>query len=116
MAETWPATLPSPSPDGYGERPGAGPLRTEMEVGPPKVRRRTTTVVRQFDINLELTKAQIATLDTFYVTTLAGGVTEFDWTNPRTEAAATCRFVTVPVYTTTGGDGWQARFRMEVLP
>lgn len=35
MTVQWPATLPLPTVEGYGIRPGEAILRTEMEAGHP---------------------------------------------------------------------------------
>ena len=49
-------------------------------------------VGRAFGCQMLVKRADVATLDAFYMTTLAGGTLTFDWTHPRTGAAATCAF------------------------
>jgi len=44
MPVSWPATLPLPTVEGYGIRPGEAILRTEMEAGPARQRKRFTQV------------------------------------------------------------------------
>jgi hypothetical protein len=114
---TWPASLPQNLEiTGLQESPPNLTIRTPMEVGPPKLRRRATAGVRPIQGRQLLTKTQVATLDTFYVTTLAGGSLPFDWVHPRTQAAATFAFVSPPVYTPVGADAWYAALTLEVRP
>ena len=63
-----------------------------------------------------MTTAQVATFDTFFVTTLTDGTISFTWTHPRTGAGATLRFVEPPVYVPVGGDYWKAVIKLEILP
>ena len=115
---TWPGTLPT-SPEGpnYQESPPNTLIRTQMDAGPPKVRQRFTSGVRPLSFTWMLTKAQVATLDTFYVTTLFGGSLSFDGlAHPRTLAATTFRFTAPPTYVYLGPDVWRATTPLEILP
>jgi hypothetical protein len=79
----WPATLPQTLiMDGYGEAPGENQLRSNMEVGPAKMRRRATSAARKVSGSLILTLAQLAYFKTFYNTTLLGGTLRFTWLDP----------------------------------
>ena len=44
MTEVWPDRLPLPTIEGYGIQPGEAILRTGMEAGPARQRRRFTNV------------------------------------------------------------------------
>jgi len=91
---TWPTSLPDyPLIDGYAEKPQDQTIRTQMEAGPDKVRRRFTAGVREFSVKWTLTTAQVSTLDTFFHSTLDGGALQFDMTHPRTGASTSFRFV-----------------------
>ena len=68
-------------------------IETEMDAGPPKARRRYTAGIRMVRGTIRVTKAQRATLDTFWVTTLEGGTLAFEWIHPITLATANFRFV-----------------------
>lgn len=118
MAETWPITLPTaPEGPGYTEQPPATTIRTNMDAGPPKVRRRFTAGVRLFTFTWIMTKAQVAIFDTFYNTTLEGGsVSISGLAHPRTGAAATFRFAGQPSYVYLGPDAWRITTPMEILP
>jgi hypothetical protein len=113
----WPGTLPAAIlVDGTQEQAPKNTIRTEMDAGPPKVRQRFTAGIRPIKGSLKLTKAQVETLDVFYVTTLKSGSLRFDWTHPRTGAATEFRFTAPPSYTSQGQDTWTAQLELEVLP
>lgn len=89
---TWPATLPPPQADtsaAYGARGNV--IETAVESGAPKRRRRFTACEQAFTCTLKLTQAQYATLEDFYLNTLAQ-VLPFDWTDFRTGVTATYCF------------------------
>ena len=115
---TWPASLPQESlVEGFSEQAPNTLIRSQMEAGPAKVRRRFTSGPRNFDCQLYLSPAQVDALDAFYVSTLAGGALSFDWKHPRTQAAVTFRFVEPPNYKPVKrGAAWQAFLKLEVLP
>jgi hypothetical protein len=116
---TWPVSLPAaPMVQGLKESVPNTVIRTPMETGPPKLRQRFTAGVRPLTLPFLLTKAQVATLDTFYVTTLKGGSLTFDGLNhPRTGAAvSTWAFVKPPEYTPLGPDAWQTQLELEIRP
>jgi len=113
----WPATLPQDALiDGYDERPPETALRTPMDAGPAKVRRRFTAGVRVVSATEALTRAQVDTLDAFYLTDLQGGALSFDWTHPRTQAAVQFRFVAGPRYAPQSQTDWLAQLRLEIVP
>jgi hypothetical protein len=114
----WPA---APFPQelietGYSESPPNNLLRTNMDVGPAKVRKRTLANVRSISGQMTLTAAQVATLDTFFVTTTNYGADAFTWVNPRTGVTATIRFVNPPAYTSLEGGMYSVALSLEILP
>lgn len=115
---SWPSTLPQRVlSEGYQEIAPDMVLRSEMDAGPAKVRRRFTAAVRTVRCQIALTSAQVATLDSFYVGTLAGGSLTIDWVHPRTQAATTFRMRQPPQYTAeSGGSSWIAQLELEILP
>ena len=113
---TWPATLPQiPLRAGYGETFPDTAIRTEMGVGPAKIRRRISHNVRPLSVAFILTSAQVDILDEFYQTTTLGGALAFDHEHPRTGTAAELRFTGPPQISVVGGD-YLAEFGIEVLP
>lgn len=112
----WPDTLPqSPLADGYGETAPDNTVRTEMEQGPAKIRRRGTAAVRKLRFALLLDAAQVETLDDFYAETLAGGALAFTFPQPRGDGTVQCRFVKPPEYG-AAGKAFRAAMELEVLP
>ena len=113
----WPAALPQLSLlEGALEAPQDATIRSEMDVGPAKRRRRYTWSPRRFSVPLILTVAQVATLETFYVTTLGGGVDAFDWLHPRTAAAVSFAFVGRYQLLPIGAGYYQVMLELELQP
>lgn len=115
---TWPGTLPqSPDADGYTESPPDVLLRTQMDAGPPKVRRRSTAGPRSVGMRMTLSLDQVQTLDDFFWTTCQAGALPFDWVHPRTGNAATFRWRSPPRYEGSGSDeAWRATLDLEIVP
>ncbi len=113
----WPSTLPDTViSDAYQETPPDNLLRTPMDKGPAKLRRRTTTNVRNITCRDIYTTEQVATLDTFYVTTLQSGALAFDWEHPRTGSSVEMRFAARPTYTALSGRKYQVDYQLEIMP
>lgn len=98
------------------ETPPMNAIRSTMDRGPDKGRRRTTANVRPLSFKLFLTKADVAVFDTFFVTGTFSGVGEFSYTHPRTKESVTARFVQEPVYSERSGVGYEVSVALEVLP
>ena len=113
---SWPATLPDWSWEGLEEQPPDVAVRTEMDAGPPKVRRRHTTNARPFTGRVVLIKTEVATFDEFYVTTLKGGTLRFDYTNPRTGDTDDFLFAGVPKYRNIGPAQYEVAFNVFKMP
>lgn len=111
----WPSTLPLPLQEGYKELPPNTSIRTQMDSGPVKVRRRYTAGVRSYNFSMDLTLDEIGALDTFYVDTTRSGTLLFNWTDPRTSASVEARFIKEPEYTSMSNDG-RVYIQLEVLP
>ncbi len=118
----WPVSLPqSPRVSGFKEQLPETVLRTSMDAGPVKSRRRFTTGPTPVTIELYLTRAQVAILDEFFNDTCEGGALSFDWVNHRTKAPARYRFTSEPALTPqaasdTDGKIWSVSFSAEFLP
>jgi len=112
--ETWPVTLPQVLlSDGYGEKANPYVVRTDMEVGPTKARRRVSSGVTDIQGRLVLTTAQVVILDNFYLNTV-NCVDSFSWVHQRTKAASVYRFVEAPEYTHLEGK-WNVSLSLEIL-
>ena len=115
---TWPATVPLLLRDDFGEETPNNDLRRKTDIGPDKVRRRTTANPRA--VSGRIAMADLATknaLETFYasVSTAVG----WDWA---ALAAFTgggtpqFRFTRPPQYSKRGTLGWFAAVSIERLP
>lgn len=113
---TWPNTLPKPGPGGYSESLQSGLLRTDMEMGPPKVRRRFTATSTLIEMRMVFTAAELATLESFYKNDCLAGALPFDWNHPRTGAAIKARFVAPYSVGSVGRGYWPVSLQVEVLP
>ncbi len=86
MATPWPATLPG-MPFNVQDDLGESVVRSQPDLGPPKVRRRTSLGVRRVTLpGLVLTNTQRETFRVFYETTLANGSLAFEWDHPTDDA------------------------------
>lgn len=114
---TWPASLPQkPQSQGFRETVPEVIVRTDMDAGPAKVRRRFTAAVRNLQMTMEMSNAQIATFDTFFNDTIKGGALNFDFPDPRTGTTVDVRIVNTPQYRNIGGEYWGVELEIEVLP
>lgn len=113
----WPTGLPQAAEiDGYEETPPDLALRSRMDAGPPKLRRRFSAGETRIAGRLMLRLEQTETLLAFWRDTLAGGSLPFAWTHPRTGAACTMRFVSPPRLRHRAGPLWEAELSLEILP
>lgn len=112
----WPSTLPAPFLSSLQETPPNNVIRSSMDVGPAKVRRRTTANVRNLSFNLMLTPAQVEILDEFYLDDVSGGVLEFDYEHPRTGQSVSARFTEPPQYQEREGVVYSVSVSLEILP
>lgn len=108
---TWPTTIPI-TRENYTEEPADRVVRSNMDVGPQKVRRRSSVAIRPVSLKLFLTDAQLTTFDTFF---LANDSLVFDFTNPRTSAAERARFTSRPSYN-LNEKMWDVQVKIELLP
>ncbi len=79
MAETWPAALPSMNLTGWKYSRASSILKSEMEIGPPKRRRRTTAQLAKVSGTLTLSAPQFEIFRNFVETDLNGGIEEIIW-------------------------------------
>jgi hypothetical protein len=112
----WPATLPQQlEQDGYSEDLPNGVIRTNMDAGPAKVRKRYTAAVKPVSGQLVLTLTQVGILQAFFEDDCDYGASTFTWVHPSTGVAATCRFTSPPRLSARDGN-WVATVSFEVLP
>lgn len=89
---TWPSTLPPPLSNGYGETPPNNVISWSADRGATHTRLSGTSAPRYLRLSYKLSITDLATLDTFFVTTSAYGSLPFNFTHPRTGATVTAQF------------------------
>jgi hypothetical protein len=115
----WPNTVPySPVMASYQEQKQSQVLRSDMDTGAAKTRRRFTAAVVTVQVEWLWTETQFATFEAFFETDLEGGALPFDGVHPRTGAAAKIRFVDpyTPQYSGYPQTPWKVLAKLEILP
>jgi hypothetical protein len=116
---TWPSSVPfKPVLSSYQEQKQSQVLRSDMDIGPPKSRRRFTAAAVTVQLEWLWTVAQLSDFETFFETDLEGGSLPFDGVHPRTGAAAKLRFAEpyTPQYSGYEQTPWKVLAKLEVLP
>ena len=114
----WPATLPQVIwAEGYGESPADVLLRTSMDAGPAKIRRRFTAGVRPVTGKLKVTTAELDIFLAFYATTLLSGSLRFSWVEPRDNTTPVeMRFAELPEISVIDPTMYEVGMKLEILP
>ncbi len=113
----WPSSLPQrPTVGGYQERFAETVLRTAMDAGAAKLRRRFTTAPRQIELTFRMTAAQVAVLRSFYEETTGGGALPFDWVHPREGGVAEYRFMEAPRVSAATAVLFSVSLKLEQMP
>ena len=94
MAEIfWPDVLPSDFlADGLSIKPQSNVIRTKMDAGPNKARRRYTARTVLFSGRQRFDDDEFAIFEQFYKTVLADGVLRFNYKDPINNELAEFRF------------------------
>lgn len=111
----WPDSLPCALMNSYTESPPENTIRSQMDTGIPKLRRRSTAATRPISFSMSLTAAQYQLLDDFYVNDVFSGSIPFNYTHPVTGAAVEARFLERPQYRSQSGR-YLAAINLEILP
>lgn len=98
--------------DGYKETPPDNVIRSKMDVGPDKLRKRSSSNVRNISINLILTNELLEIFDAFY---LENAPVAFAFPNPRNEEIVQARFKSIPSYN-LNQTLWNVGVDLEILP
>ncbi len=99
----WPVELPQRLlMDSFQQQFESNTLRTEMDVGAAKLRRRVKTGYRPLSGSVRMTKAQLSQFIDFYEFDIQGGALPFTWIDPIFETVETFRFREPPRWETYG--------------
>ncbi len=116
MADLWPTTLPQePLVEGFSGTPQNTLIRTSMDAGPEKTRRRFTAASEYYTVSWIMTDAQFTTFRGFFNDTIAGGSEEFEMNHPVTGETVLVRFRGPYQFVSTGVH-WRISAEIEVLP
>jgi hypothetical protein len=91
----WPTTLPDCA-EQWTEKDRESLIRTPMETGPPKVRRRFTAPMREFTVTMTLRNDQVQPLRDFYDIDCAQGVNSHYFIHPYLQTQQAFRFMAPP--------------------
>jgi len=117
---SWPGTLPNPLASGYSLAPMDQTIRTDMEVGSARVRRRSAQRVDTVSLSWRLTDAQLATYRAWFEdssTGISGGASWFTISLPVGDTgydSKTVRFIGTPSVDALPGLNWQLSGQVEV--
>jgi hypothetical protein len=123
-AAVWPETLPqAPLLSGYAEGMGKQALRTDMDAGPAKIRRRSTAAQRPLQWPITVTRAQLAILRAFWEDDCQGGTLAFTMPDAiDAETTNLCRFTEEPSWNAlpandgAGSKMFTLTLQLEILP
>ena len=115
---SWPTSLPQQiSQRGYRESLADNVIRTSVDAGPEKRRRRFTSAVRPLSGSMTMTSAQLDILTTFYDDDVASGALAFDFRAPRDQSTMLSVVLKQPPsWTNLGGDNYEVNLEMELQP
>lgn len=116
---SWPSTLPEPVSDNYGVDPVDQVIRTSMESGPARTRRRTTNRNDHVTASWFMTDAQVAIFRTWFDNALeaAGGASWFTVTLALAtggKVSTTAKFIGPPKMSHAGGLQWSVSAQLEI--
>lgn len=120
MSVVWPTadSFPQePLREGYSEMCVDIALRTQMDLGPDKVRRRSTAGVRPWVCPLLLNGTQLTLLRSYYTSDTEGGSEQIEWVDPLdTGSTAYMRFTGPPSWVQVAHNLFRANVPLEILP
>ena len=114
----WPASLPQSFQGGgdYQETPENTVLRSAMDAGVIKVRRRQTRAMSRMSGTMYLTAVQAGDFITFFQDTVKGGSIAFTGSLGRSGLNQLYQFVEEPTLSHVGGDTYSISMTLLVLP
>ena len=91
---TWPSSLPQVIRlEGLSAQRKSNVIRTQMDTGPQKVRRRYTAITKEFTGSVVLTENQRELLEDWYQNIIGDGALRFVMKDPQTLQPAEFRFL-----------------------
>lgn len=115
---TWPASIPFFADMAPAARSGqqGGVIRSNMDIGPAKVRRRTSAMPSRRSAETGfLTKAELAAFESFFANDLAQGALAFDATDPMDCTLRSFRFLE-SYSVSRHGSAYKVAAELEIMP
>lgn len=120
MTATWPVSLPPrPTLQGYSEELPSTAIRSAMDTGPAKVRRRFTAAAIPFKVRWMLNASQVEDFRNFFRNDVYDGSLSFMMEHPRTGDSTEFRFDLgqgPPTITPLGNDEYEVSAALEQMP
>lgn len=117
MPATWPGTLQQViNEQGFTMNIGETLLRSDMDAGIQKTRRRFTRPVNTYSCSILLHKDLYSTFYNFFNTSINGGATTFYFNHPISGVQSTFRFTAPPQIAPLGGQMFQVSMQWEEMP
>lgn len=122
MSATWPGALPQDQFLGTTYGRVNNRLRSNMDAGPAKMRRRYTARIKTIDAPLVLTGAELKILEAWYENEIGDGTLPFIWEHPLTDVVVEFRFreELQPFRLDVGGGVddrvWIGTLKLEIMP
>ncbi len=116
MSVPWLASLQQlVNEQSFSYKHGETLIRSEVDVGPKKVRRRFTRPIDEVSVSINLTTDEFSDFKTFFDTTINGGATIFELNHPITGVLTNFRFMAPPEVRPLGGTTFQLSMQWEVI-
>lgn len=115
----WPTTLPQCPLRSKTRSPKSNVIAFGTEVGPGKLRRRSTARGQLMSMKFRITTAQVAIFENFFQDSLSDGALSYTWPDPVTGASASWRFDPSGPYSlneTAAPGKWELSIQIEKLP
>lgn len=108
----WPLTLPQkPEGNNYAQQEGTSSIQSDMDFGPPKSRRLSTTENDMHNVSFIMNTTEYTTFKNFYKVTSSGGTIPFSAPHPVTGDLTVFKFdiESPPSYRYLGGINWMVQ-------
>lgn len=117
MAIPWPSQLQQlVNEQSFAYKFGETVIRSDVDVGPKKVRRRFTRPINTATVSIDMDVSQYNIFYNFFFTTINAGVTPFELAHPITGVLKQWRFLEPPDIRPTGGVTFTANMQWEEMP
>ena len=100
---------------GFNIKLGSKVIRSENDIGPDKIRARTTRGIDQFTCSVNLKMEEYDEFYDFFNVFLNGGVNQFVFPHPITQVDSYFRFLDTPGITPLGGTVFVVNMSWELL-